>query len=327
MWQLAGHSRATTLLQQSLRNGQLSHAYLLVGPAHVGKFTLARNLAQAVNCESESRPCQECTSCRRIAASKHSDIHIVDLVSVEKKEIGIRQIAEMQTAAHLPPFEGKCKVFIFDRAEMLSNEAANSLLKTLEEPPPNILIILLTARESALLPTIASRCQRVELRPLPLGLVIDVLVKDYQVPQERADFLARLSGGCLGWALQALRDETLLSSREQRLEDFSRLCAAGTRDRLAYAADLAALFGKGRDRMNDVLSAWLQWWRDLLLIKCDNSQWIVNVDQEALLSTQADKLTAGSIAAFMRDIRAAGEQLEMNANPRLALEVLMLRMP
>jgi DNA polymerase-3 subunit delta' len=327
MWQLAGHSRATTLLQQSLRNGQLSHAYLLVGPAHVGKFTLARNLAQAVNCESESRPCQECTSCRRIAASKHSDIHIVDLVSVEKKEIGIRQIAEMQTAAHLPPFEGKCKVFIFDRAEMLSNEAANSLLKTLEEPPPNILIILLTARESALLPTIASRCQRVELRPLPLGLVTDVLVKDYQVPQERADFLARLSGGCLGWALQALRDETLLSSREQRLEDFSRLCAAGTRDRLAYAADLAALFGKGRDRMNDVLSAWLQWWRDLLLIKCDNSQWIVNVDQEALLSTQADKLTAGSIAAFMRDIRAAGEQLEMNANPRLALEVLMLRMP
>ena len=327
MWQLAGHSRATTLLQQSLRNGQLSHAYLFVGPAHVGKSTLARNLAQAVNCASADPPCQECTSCRRIAASKHSDIHIVDLISVEKKEIGIRQIADMQNAAHLPPFEGKNKVFIFDRAEMLSHEAANSLLKTLEEPPPNILIILLTARESALLPTIASRCQRVELRPLPLGLVIDVLVKDYQVPQERADFLARLSGGCLGWALQALQDETLLSDRAQRLEDFSRLCAAGTRDRLAYAADLAALFGRGRDRMADVLAAWLQWWRDLLLIKCDNSRWIVNVDREALLSTQAERLPAASIAAFMRDIRATGEQLEMNANPRLALEVLMLRMP
>ena len=141
MWQLAGHSRATTLLQQSLKNGQLSHAYLLVGPAHVGKFTLARNLAQAVNCTSAEPPCQECTSCRRIAASKHSDIYIVDLISVEKKEIGIRQIAEMQNAAHLPPFEGKYKVFIFDRAEMLSNEAANSLLKTLEEPPPNLSLI------------------------------------------------------------------------------------------------------------------------------------------------------------------------------------------
>jgi len=327
MWQLAGHSRATTLLQQSLTNGQLSHAYLFVGPAHVGKFTLARNLAQALNCTSTEPPCQECTPCRRIAASKHSDIHIVDLISVEKKEIGVRQIAEMQNAAHLPPFEGKYKVFIFDRAEMLSHEAANSLLKTLEEPPPNIMIILLTAKESSLLPTIASRCQRVELRPLPLGLVIDVLVKDYHVAQDKADLLARLSGGCLGWALQALWDEALLSNREQRLEDFSRLCAAGTRDRLAYAADLAALFGKGRDRMSDVLSAWLQWWRDLLLIKCDNRRWIVNVDQEALLSTQAERLTAESIAAFMRDIRAAGEQLEMNANPRLALEVLMLRMP
>ena len=327
MWQLAGHSRATTLLQRSLREGQLSHAYLFVGPAHVGKLTLARNLAQAVNCASIEPPCQECTSCRRIAASKHSDIHIVDLLSVEKKEIGIRQIAEMQNAAHLPPFEGKYKVFIFDRAEMLSHEAANSLLKTLEEPPPNIMIILLTAKESALLPTIASRCQRVELRPLRLGLVRDVLVKEYHVPQDKADLLARLSGGCLGWALQAVRDETLLSDRGQRLEDFSRLCAAGTRDRLAYAADLAGLFSKGRDRMTDVLAAWLQWWRDLLLIKCNNSQWIVNVDREAFLSAQAEKLTARSIAAFMRDIRAAGEQLEMNANPRLALEVLMLRMP
>jgi DNA polymerase-3 subunit delta' len=327
MWQLAGHSRATTLLQQSLRNGQLSHAYLIVGPAHVGKFTLARNLAQAVNCASPDPPCQECTSCRRIAASKHSDIHVVDLISVEKKEIGIRQIADMQNAAHLPPFEGKYKVFIFDRAEMLSHEAANSLLKTLEEPPPNILIILLTAKESALLPTIASRCQRLELRPLPMPLVIDVLVQDHGVARDKADLLARLSGGCLGWALGALRDETVLSDRDQRLADFTALSAASTRDRLAYAADLAALFTKGRDRTTGVLQAWLQWWRDLLLIKCDNKQWIVNVDQEAMLSTQSQRLTAESITTFMRDIRAAGEQLELNANPRLALEVLLLRMP
>jgi DNA polymerase III subunit delta' len=327
MWQIAGHSRAITLLQQSLRNGQLSHAYLLVGPAHVGKFTLALNLAQAVNCDSENRPCQECTSCRRIATSKHSDIHVVDLISVEKKEIGIRQIAEMQTAAHLPPFEGKYKVFIFDRAEMLSHEAANSLLKTLEEPPPNTLIMLLTTRESALLPTIASRCQRVELRPLPLVLLRDVLVKDHQITQDKAELLARLSGGCLGWAILALRDESLLSEREQRLADFTRLSTVGTHDRLAYAADLAGLFSKGRDRVSDVLSAWLQWWRDILLIKCDNGKWIINVDQQTVLSKQAEKVTAASVASFMRNIRVAGEQLEQNANPRLALEVLMLRMP
>jgi DNA polymerase-3 subunit delta' len=327
MWQLAGHSRAITLLQQSLRNGQLSHAYLLVGPAHVGKFTLALNLAQAVNCDSESRPCQECTPCRRIAASKHPDFRVIDLLPEKAKSISIDQIRNMQTETHLPPYEGKYKVFVIDGAHLLSHEAANSILKILEEPPPNILIMLLTTRESALLPTIASRCQRVELRPLPLGSVRDVLVKDYQITQDKADLLARLSGGCLGWALLALRDENLLSDREERLADFARLHTAGTRDRLAYAADLASLFSKGRDRVTGVLSAWLQWWRDLLLIKCGSSQWIINVDQQAVLSQQADKVAPASIASFMRDIRVASEQLEQNANPRLALEVLMLRMP
>ncbi len=327
MWQITGHTRATTLLQQSMRNGQLSHAYLFVGPLHVGKFTLAVNLAQAVNCESENPPCQECNPCRRIATFKHSDLHVIELLSGEKKEIGIHQIAEMQTAAHLPPYEGKCKVFVFDRAEMLSNEAANSLLKTLEEPPPNILIVLLTAKDSALLPTIASRCQRVELKPLPFSMVRDLLIKDYQITQDKADLLARLSGGCLGWALLALRDESLLADREQKLADFTHLCAASTNERLAYAAELASLFGKGRDRVTDVLSAWLQWWRDLLLIKCDNGKLIVNIDQEAVLFKQAERVTARSITGFMRDIKATGEQLEQNANPRLALEVLMLKMP
>lgn len=327
MWQIVGHTKATTLLEQSMRNNQLSHAYLFVGPARVGKFTLAMNLAQAVNCESDNPPCQECTSCRRIAAMKHSDFHVIELTSQEKKAIAIDQIRQMQTAAHLPPYEGKHKVFVFDRAEMLSHEAANSLLKTLEEPPPNTLIILLTPKESALLPTIASRCQRVELRPLPLDLVRDTLTRGYHTAPEKADLVARLSGGCIGWALLALRDETLLADRAQRLADFARVGAAGIHERLAYAAQMASLFSRGRDKVADNLSAWLQWWGDLLLIKCDCCQWIINIDQEAVLSKLAEKVTARGIADFTRDIKATMEQLEQNANPRLALEVLMLRMP
>ena len=327
MWQLAGHSRATTLLQQSLRNGQLSHAYLFVGPAHVGKFTLAMNLAQAVNCESENRPCQECTSCRRIAASKHPDFRVIDLLPEKAKSISIDQIRNMQTETHLPPYEGKHKVFVIDGSHLLSHEAANSILKILEEPPPNILIILLTTSESALLPTIASRCQRVELRPLPLGLVREVLIKDHQTTQDKADLLARLSGGCLGWAILALQDKSLLSDREQRLADIARLHNTTAHDRLAYAAGLATIFGKGRDKATDALSEWLQWWRDLLLIKCGNSRWIMNIDQEPVLSKQAETLTAAGVSAFMREIRATTVQLEQNANPRLALEVLVLKMP
>jgi DNA polymerase-3 subunit delta' len=210
---------------------------------------------------------------------------------------------------------------------LLSHEAANSILKILEEPPPNILIILLTTSESALLPTIASRCQRVELRPLPLGLVRDSLVKDHQITQGKADLMARLSGGCLGWAILAVQNGSLLSDRDERLANIAHLHEATTHDRLAYAADLAATFSKGRDKVTDALSEWLQWWRDLLLIKCGNTRWIMNIDQEPVLSKQAETLSAAGISAFMRVIGATTVQLEQNANPRLALEVLMLKMP
>jgi DNA polymerase-3 subunit delta' len=327
MWQLTGHPRAIGLLQQSLGSGRLSHAYLFAGPPHVGKLTLAMNLAQAVNCDRGDPPCQECGPCRRIAAAKHADIHVVDLLSLEKKEIGIRQVADMQAAAHLPPFEGRYKVFIFDRAEMLSHEAANALLKTLEEPPPNVLIILLTAREGDMLPTISSRCQRVELRPLPVRTVREALIADHHIPPDRADLLARLSGGCPGWAVQALSDEAVLADRDQRLADFARLCSAGTHERLAYAAGLAGLFSKGRDQVADTLFAWLQWWRDVMLIKCGSSRWIVNADQEEVLRRQAERNTPDTIRTFMRGITRTARDLERNANPRLALEVLLLNMP
>lgn len=328
MWQIIGNTKAVTTLENSITSGQLSHAYLLVGPPHTGKFTLALNLAQAVNCKSDTPPCQECTPCHRIAASKFADLHIIDLIPSEKKKgIGIDQIRDMQTTAHLPPYEGRYKVFIIDHADLFSHEAANSLLKILEEPPPNTLIILLTARENALLPTVVSRCQRLELKPLPLSMVKDILINDYQVMPDKADLLARISRGCFGWALLALRDQTLLAEREQRLADFNHLCAASTYERLTYAAELASMFGKGRDKVADILSSWLQWWHDLLLIKCGNKRWITNIDQEAVLSKQAERVAAISIARFMRHIQETGRQLEQNANPRLALEVLLLRMP
>ncbi|MCX5998877.1 MAG: DNA polymerase III subunit delta', partial [Chloroflexi bacterium] len=101
MWQVAGHSRATALLSRSIEIGQLSHAYLLTGPPHVGKLTLAINLAQAVNCTTAMVPCGECSACRRIAAGKHSDVQIISLASDEKKGVGIRQIQDMANDASL----------------------------------------------------------------------------------------------------------------------------------------------------------------------------------------------------------------------------------
>lgn len=333
MWQVIGQTKAVTLLQHSLERGCLSHAYLFVGPPHVGKMTLAKNLAQAVNCKSEERPCGQCDSCRRIGTDKHADVSVIGLIPEEKAEgrlkteIGIDQIRGIQASASLPPFEGRQKVFIIDEAEHLSSEASNCLLKTLEEPPPQVLLILLTAKERVLFPTILSRCQRVELRPLPLATVEQNLMELEKVSASEARLLARLSGGCIGWALSAARDSKLLEEHSERLASLLNLSGASREEGLAQAAHWAAQFSKNRELVQEMLALWLGWWRDLLLVKGGNSEFITNVDQEATLFRQAEDYSLRQIEGFIHCLQAAIEQLEQNANPRLVLEVLMLSLP
>ncbi len=225
MWQVVGQDRAISLLQRSLEKEALAHAYLLVGPPHIGKMTLALDLAKAINCDAVAPPCGECTSCRRIALGKHADVQIIGLAgdggSAETRsqtEISIDQIRQMQHSACLPPFEGRYKVFIIEGAELLSNEAANCLLKTLEEPEEKVVFLLLTAREELLPATIVSRCQRLELLPLAVGEVESALNSRWAVEQEKAGLLARLCHGCLGWALLAAPDDSWLKERSERMD-------------------------------------------------------------------------------------------------------------
>ena len=168
MWQTAGQQEVLALFKRSLETGHLAHAYLLVGRPHVGKRTLAHDLARLLNCQGAEPPCGECQACRKIIDDKHADVVCTGLDDVKPRfEIGIDDIKQLQRSAGLPSYEGKCKVFIIDGAEYLSTEAANCMLKVLEEPSPWVTILLLTADEARILPTVASRCQRVELKPMP----------------------------------------------------------------------------------------------------------------------------------------------------------------
>jgi len=144
MWQVVGHEETVALLDRSLRNGRLAHAYLFVGPRHVGKMRLAIELAKALNCHHEERPCGVCTQCERIEGLKHADVQVIGVDGTT--EIGIDQMREMQHCASLKPFEGRHRVFIIDGVEHLSREAANCLLKTLEEPPADVQLVLLSTK-------------------------------------------------------------------------------------------------------------------------------------------------------------------------------------
>ena len=333
MWQLVGQDRAVTLLQRNLEQGSVAHAYLLVGPSHVGKMTLALELAQALNCQEAEPPCGECDACQRVAAGNHADVQVIGLSSngnsndKPRTEISIEQVRDMQHDASLPPFEGSYKVFVIDGAEMMSNEAANCLLKTLEEPSAGVVFILLAANDSFLPDTVVSRCQRLELRPLPTSQVAAALGERRSLESTKTELLSRLCHGRLGWALTAADDESLLERRDQLVEKLLEIIRGDNEARFDYAAQLAAQFGKNRAAVREVLDLWLDWWRDLLLVRLGSTDTITNVDHEAELVEMAQDYSLSQIRAFIANIQSAAEQLEQNANPRLALEVLMLGIP
>jgi len=334
MWQIIGQDRAVSLLRRSLEIGALAHAYLFVGPAHVGKMTLAINLAQALNCTAAEPPCGECASCQKIASSKHADVQIIDLNQNEdltrgesRVKIGVDQIEQVQHSASLPPFEGRYKVFIIDRADLLSIGAANRLLKTLEEPEDKSVFVLLTASEYFLPLTVISRCQRVELYPVAIDKLEEILNNDRVTDLARAKLLARLSRGCPGWALSVIRDERLLRQRDEYLNELIDIDGADYDERFAYAGRLAARFQQNRDLVQERLGLWLDWWRDLLLVKAGSADDITNIDRLDTLVEMAGSYSLGQIRDFINSIRAASQQLGQNANAQLVLEVLMLDLP
>lgn len=313
------------MLDYSVRSNTIAHAYLITGPRYVGKGVLALNLAQALNCEGSEAPCGECRSCRRIEEGKHADVTLLGPDS--GTEIGIDDIRGLQRLANLPPYEGKRKVFIIDDAEYLSTEASNALLKVLEEPPPAVVWLLLTAEQERLLPTVISRCQRLELRPVPRKQVQDLLIHSYSAEPGKARLLAELSHGCIGWALSALGNDAILEQRSQRIAGLFSLLTAGLEQRFGWAQELAGQFVRDRRGAAAIWELWLDWWHDLSLIKCDCSEAIVNTDYQTDMERQAGLLSLLDIRRFLAGLRLTEEEISRNANPRLALEALMLSMP
>ena len=337
-WTVAGQDSAISILSGAVRNERVAHAYLFVGPRHVGKSLAALEFAQMLNCTGAEPPCGRCRSCERIAGGSHPDVEMVgigglcdetDHKHTADDSMGIRicQVRRIQHVITRAPYDAARRVIIIEPADALQREAVVALLKTLEEPPPYVVMILVTDREEMLLDTIRSRARRVAFGGMPLRKIEQTLRSRWDVEPSRAAEVARLSGGRLGWAVAALHDEQMMEERAEALEKAEMLASATLVQRFAFAASLGGSYSKDRAGTQQTLEMWQEWWRDLLLVVAGRETQITHrdrLDRLRVLGAQCD--IAGAVRA-LRAISDARQQLSENASPVLAIEAMMLALP
>ncbi|MBK8989145.1 MAG: DNA polymerase III subunit delta' [Chloroflexi bacterium] len=329
--QVIGHEWAAQLLAGSITHQRTGHAYLLTGPDQIGKTTLARTFAQALNCtaaDPAARPCGLCRSCQLIAANRHPDVRLItpEVSGRGKLTLKIDEIRALQQALNLAAYEARTKVAILKRFDTATEGAANAFLKTLEEPPRNVVLLLTANDADTMLATINSRCRTIALRPLPARLIEDSLQSRWQVPEDKAYLLSHLADGRLGWAIRAYEDATILSERQQNLDYLQQALAGDRADRFALADKL----GRKPELLPEILQTWLSWWRDVtLLSQGENGRdlALTNVDQQAEVSQAAQNWTAEQALSSLQQTQLAIRQLQRNANTRLVVEILFLTYP
>jgi DNA polymerase-3 subunit delta' len=324
-WDMLGHQWAVELLQGHVARSEVRHAYLFTGPQGVGRRTLAIRLAQALNCQQPSAsgvPCLQCRTCQQIARMEHPDLAIVAADQVGGT-LKVDQVRELQHSLSLAPYAARYRVAILLRFEEAHISAANALLKTLEEPPQQVVLILTAESAETLLPTIVSRCEVLRLRPLSLQEVGQGLQDRWGIAAEESHLLAHISGGRPGYALRLHQTPELLQQRSAWLDEHSRLLASNRVERFAYVEGLS----KDRGVLSAALQVWSSLWRDVMIQASGASAPIANLDRSEEVGSLAERFGLDGARQTLAALNRTQDLLGRNANARLASEVLMLDLP
>ena len=324
-WNLLGHDWAIELLQAHIGQNEVRHAYLFCGAPGIGRRTLALRFVQALNCTEPPQPgvpCRSCLTCRQIEKMQYSDLLVVQ-AEQEGATLKVDQIRELQRSLALAPYQGRYKVALLLRFEEAHPSAMNALLKTLEEPASQVVILLTADSPENLLPTIVSRCEVMRLRPLSLEQVSQELQRRNQLPAEKARLLAHISNGRPGLALRFVKQPERLEERAVWLDDLARLMPASLVERFNEAETLA----KDKENLRNILLVWLSYWRDVTLKSAGAGASITNLDRLAEITALGEHLDLRKASRMTCSLERAVDLLERNINPRLVMENLMLDLP
>jgi DNA polymerase-3 subunit delta' len=231
--EVVGHAATCASLRRAVQHGNVNHAYLFTGPTAVGKFIVARTFAASMLCPDGG--CGRCNICRRVMEEKHPDVIVVRPAG---KNIPVEKIRAIRMDAFKKPSESDHKVYIIKSADRMWEDGASTLLKVLEEPPGNVVFILISANPGAVLPTIHSRCQEIHFSNIPTEDLKAYLIEKKGVAAERADLIARLTGGVLGRALDWCDEPWRLARRDNVIRTARALRRADLNQALALAQEL-----------------------------------------------------------------------------------------
>ncbi|MBE3588558.1 MAG: DNA polymerase III subunit delta' [Thermoanaerobacteraceae bacterium] len=318
---IIGHEHIVTALRRVVEEERVAHAYLFAGPSGVGKTTVAGAFAAALLCRQPrlGDACGQCRDCLQVAGENHPDLH---RILPEGSSIKIEQVREMLRRLVLRPYQGERQVHLVMDADLMTAGAANCLLKTLEEPPPGAVLILITARPQALLPTVVSRCQVFTFHPLPVAAVAAVLDRELSLPPAEAQTLARLSGGCPGRALQMAAVEGGYGAEREKVLELAVMMGRATG---GETLSLAASWAEDKQRALVGLELLQMWYRDLLVWReTGDGEMLINRDRREAIAREAARYDRGGLLSRIRAIEETRNSLAVNVNTRLALEMLFL---
>ncbi|HEX8730434.1 MAG TPA: DNA polymerase III subunit delta' [Ktedonobacterales bacterium] len=323
---IVGNERAQALLERAVAGDGLRHAYLLHGPASVGKLTLALAFAQALLCQrrqpGEVDACGECVACRKVAHGNHPDLTIIE-PEKDKRWLKLEALQEAMRLATLAPAESAHRILIIPEADRIQERTTNAFLKTLEEPPEGVVIILITTDAENMLPTVLSRCQMIPLRLAPAAEIAAALRERWGVAPDAAERLAASANGRMGWAVRAHEHPEEQAARERLVERIVSLVGAAPDERMRVAAS----FGSDNAACRVALEQWIAWWRDVTLA-ANGARGLLSAGATRQAAERVGAaLTPAQAREFLDALIDAHASMDINANPRLTLENLALALP